>query len=162
MGGSLPMIPQKINEFLWPNFHGMLKILPMLRLGLMLILVLFPSTLLFSDQSLYQRDGRERINQAAERIFISESTEAPRPYVALGSICEQAKQPQDCQLRIKRLALYRGGDGIIDFKFSGEILSEVLSCQGTLVKWQDPETQPSPESAENLPETPSGDIEINQ
>lgn len=156
------MILKKINEFLWLKFHDLVKVSAMRRRVLFVLFLLWLpiSPSLWADQSWYQRDYLERMTEkAAKRIEIYENNEVSRPFQELGPICARAKQPQHCRLRVQREALRRGGDAVIDFKFSGEILSSVLTCTGTLVKWQEPESQQSPESAENSPETQGGKIQ---
>lgn len=126
-----------------------------MRTGLVFLLGILMVSPLWANQSRYQRDMRERWNDRARQIPFFEKDDVSRAHEEVGSLCAQAKHPDDCRLRMQRKAVRQEGDAILDLKYTGEILSETLTCRGTLIKWQEPETQ-SQARPETLPdEAPS-------
>jgi hypothetical protein len=115
-----------------------------------LLVILLP-TWAWAYEYPYMRDHRARANKIAERIFVSETKEAPYPFEELKEIVRQAKSPQDCLLKMRRQAVRDKGDGILNLKYEGILESDVLTCKGQLVKWKISETMNSDQGSESQP-----------
>ena len=117
------------------------------------LIILLPSiTWAYGYQ--YMRENRARANKIAERIYVSETGEAPHAFEEIKEIKKEAKKPQACLKKLRRQAVRDKGDGILNLKYEGVIESDVLTCKGKLIKWktkQDAETQPSTATPETQP-----------
>lgn len=93
----------------------------------------------------YYRESpyRSWANKAAEKIYLSETPEAPQSYEEMGPIEVKASNRENCILKLKRHAWRKQADGVVDLKYSAEITDRDLTCSGKLVRWKSTESNPS-------------------
>lgn len=84
----------------------------------------------------YMKQYRGLANQAAERIYVSETTAAPHAYEEIKALKKKANTPAGCVKRLKRQAIRDKGDGIIALKYQGFEKTSWLVCEGKLVRWK--------------------------
>lgn len=87
-------------------------------------------------------EHRSRVNRWASQLYYSESSTAPQPYDAVGTVKRQARTRESCALRLRRQAWRERVDGIIAVKYSAELLANQITCQGETIRWKAAETQP--------------------
>jgi hypothetical protein len=96
----------------------------------------------------YMKDYQERINRSAAMLYFSEDRNAPHLYEEMGPVKKKSDTRANCVTRLRRQAWQKKADGIVQVKYSAEILSNQITCEGIMIRWKGEETQP----AETQPE----------
>ena len=118
-------------------------------IGALLLILLWPQVLRAHGHQ-YMKYYRQQADLAAAKLYFSEDRNVPRPFEEIGPIKTNSDSRLNCTTRLRRLAWRKKAEGIIGVKYTGEILSNHLTCEGTMIRWKEGETQSS-ETQESMP-----------